>query len=146
MCLNLVYAKKSRRRFGYKVMYLRPDGKLQPFFYSRRGYHLNRWYTDKPSTKEIRTPDGRYYPSGFHFWHEKEDAEEFFWYHRRIENMVLAKVEVSEILASGTQYRFEGLVSVRTSVARMMKIIKILRRERNEEQVRYLSGMSKDSG
>jgi hypothetical protein len=103
MCLDILYVKTKKAKYGYKIfkridessnlygLYMTDD------VYLLKGYPLHKWIKCQ-SKDEILSVYGNYYPSGFHIFEKLKDAK------RYMAGMIFTtihKVEMNYIVASG---------------------------------------------
>ena len=103
MCLDAKDDITKNYRVGYKVF--RCDNSrffrspLQPYV-----FEPNTWVTDTSKGTLCLEFSNKRYPTGFHFFKNKKDAEMFA---RSFHNVVVKKIKVRNIVATGIQF-FNG--------------------------------------
>lgn len=100
MCLDTVDKKtEDWGEYGWKVFDL-VEGKLLPLYYGTRRLRFNteEWISDE-AHKAIQSCWSSHYPTGFHYFKNKRDAENYAYAYSV--NKV-KKIKVKNVVATGT--------------------------------------------
>lgn len=107
MCLDTLSKMKTRRKTGYKLLYRQVGNKGRAELTTgycngkRQTLRVGEWVTDKPACSMIGSCSNAY-PSGFHIFLSKRDAE-YFRSQMGWSYAVLRKVRFKNVVAVGSQ-------------------------------------------
>lgn len=101
MCLATIDKEKKNWRVGYKVFRIVDDTLRSPIF-GCTIFKINEWIKDI-CNKNLLAENCEYewYPTGFHFFRNKSDAEKWKAYGGC---EVVLKIKVRDMVVTGTQY------------------------------------------
>lgn len=119
MCLKTVDLVTKTYTEGWKVFNLYEDGLHPSIRYCGKSIPANKWISDKNAGCIINSGSPLQYPTGFHFYVNKSEAEK-----SATSDRVVRKIMVRRVVATGGQEVGYNLRIVDAGVAEEMYIVR----------------------